>query len=174
MITVGSASKIFWAGLRFGWVRAPVPVIAQLAWLKVVAGLGSNVITQVVTARLLADIEASRRFIREDMERHYRNLTALLGEHLPNWTWASPRGGLCLWVRIDGDATQFAQLALHHGVTVVPGPAASPSERQEHYLRIPFVHNRSRMKEGVRRLTRAWEAYQQTADAPTTYAPVLV
>ncbi len=77
-------------------------------------------------------------------------------------------------MRIDGDATQFAQLALHHGVTVVPGPAASPSERQEHYLRIPFVHNRSRMKEGVRRLARAWEAYQQTADAPTTYAPVLV
>ena len=174
VITVESASKIFWAGLRIGWVRAPAPIIARLARLKVVADLGSNVITQIVTERLLANINASRHFIHEDVARRYQNLANLLAEFLPDWKWQPPQGGLCLWVRIDGDAAQFAQVALRHGVTVVPGPAASPSERHGDYLRIPFVHGRAEMVEGITRLARAWQAYQRTEDATAAYAPVLV
>ncbi len=174
VITVESASKIFWAGLRIGWVRAPAPVIARLTRLKVVADLGTNIITQLITARMLADVETSRRFIQQDVARRHRILTDLLTESLPDWKWQTPHGGLCLWVKIDGDASQFAQIALRHGVTVVPGPAASPTEGHGDYLRIPFVHGQADMVEGVARLTRAWQAYQRTAETPTAYAPVLV
>jgi DNA-binding transcriptional MocR family regulator len=34
VITIGSLSKIFWAGLRVGWIRGAVPLIERLARLK--------------------------------------------------------------------------------------------------------------------------------------------
>ena len=34
VLSVGSISKLFWAALRVGWVRAPVPVIAQMVRVK--------------------------------------------------------------------------------------------------------------------------------------------
>jgi len=42
VITVGSLSKLFWGGLRVGWVRAPRHVIARLAERKVVADIASR------------------------------------------------------------------------------------------------------------------------------------
>ena len=48
VLSVGSISKLFWAALRVGWVRAPVPVIAQLVRVKTGADLGSALMTQAI------------------------------------------------------------------------------------------------------------------------------
>jgi DNA-binding transcriptional MocR family regulator len=58
-----------------------------------------------------------------------------------------------------GDATGFAQIALRHGVAVVPGPLASPDGRGADRLRLPFVHDAETMTEGIQRLARAWRAF---------------
>src|SRR6185437_8935607 len=53
ILTVDSLSKLFWAGLRVGWIRAPEPIVAQLGRLKAVADLGGSLPAQVIASRLL-------------------------------------------------------------------------------------------------------------------------
>ena len=94
--------------------------------------------------------------MRERLDR----LTKLLKEHLPSWKWKEPAGGLSLWVELpEGDANAFAQVALRHGVAVVPGTLASPTGGCADRLRLPFVLDAAPMREGVERLARAWAAY---------------
>ena len=54
-ITVGSASKAFWGGLRVGWVRAPLDLMEQLTRSRVTLDLGVPVMEQLATVRLLED-----------------------------------------------------------------------------------------------------------------------
>ncbi|MFN2504067.1 MAG: PLP-dependent aminotransferase family protein, partial [Acidimicrobiales bacterium] len=60
ILTVGSLSKVLWAGLRVGWVRGSEEMIGRLVHGKVVHDLGSAVLPQAVAARLLPRLEELR------------------------------------------------------------------------------------------------------------------
>ena len=175
VLTIGSMSKLFWGGLRVGWISASEEVLARIAKLKIMADLGSSLVGQLVATRVLAEAarvrQARRREIRERLER----LTKLLSRLLPDWSWAEPAGGLSLWVKLPrGDANEFAQVALRHGVSVVPGPLASPDGGCVDRLRVPYVLEAGPMTEGVERLARAWAAYSATARRERESVGVLV
>jgi DNA-binding transcriptional MocR family regulator len=173
VLTVGSVSKLVWAGLRIGWVRAEAPVVARLARFKVLSDLGSSVPAQVLAARLLRRAGAIREARRQEARALRAALERELAAVFPDWTWGRPAGGLCLWVRLPrGNAEELARLALRHGVAIVPGPTCSPRDAWETYLRLPFVHGSEQMREGIARLARAWAAYPPAArPGPTRAAP---
>ena len=52
-ITIGSASKSFWGGLRLGWIRAGHADMERLTHARVGLDLGAPVLEQLVLARLL-------------------------------------------------------------------------------------------------------------------------
>ena len=52
-ITIGSASKAFWGGLRLGWLRAPHARMDALTQARLGLDLGAPVLEQLVLARLL-------------------------------------------------------------------------------------------------------------------------
>ncbi|HEV3457924.1 MAG TPA: PLP-dependent aminotransferase family protein [Thermoanaerobaculia bacterium] len=159
VVTVGSLSKLVWAGLRIGWVRAEAPVVARLARFKVLSDLGSSLPSQVLAARLLRRAAAIREARRQEARERRRALEQALAAALPDWTWRRPAGGLCLWVRLPrGNAEELARHALRHGVAIVPGPTCSPRDAWENYLRLPFVLAQGELNEGIARLARAWEA----------------
>ena len=56
-ITIGSASKSFWGGLRLGWIRAPHAQMERLTQARVSLDLGAPVLEQLVLVRLLADAD---------------------------------------------------------------------------------------------------------------------
>ncbi|MBE1469509.1 PLP-dependent aminotransferase family protein [Kibdelosporangium phytohabitans] len=155
ILSVGSLAKSVWAGLRIGWVRGPSAVIERLARYKARADLGNAVLDQALAARLLpklTDITAARR---EVLLRRLHQLQDLLATHLPDWRWRSPEGGSALWVELpDTDAQVFAQVALRHGVEVVPGSATDPSGGHDNHIRLPFTLPDA--DELVRRLAEAW------------------
>ncbi|TCO60589.1 PLP-dependent aminotransferase family protein [Actinocrispum wychmicini] len=157
ILSVGSLAKTVWAGLRIGWVRAPEPVIDRLARYKVRADLGNAVLDQALAARLLpkiTDIAAGRR---ETLARRLGHLAGLLAMHLPNWRWRTPEGGSALWVELpEVDAQIFAQVALRHGVEVVPGSATDPNGHHDNHIRIPFTLSEADIAELVNRLAMAW------------------
>ena len=160
ILTIGSLSKLFWGGLRIGWIRASEEILARITRLKIMADLGGSLIGQLVAVRLLAEAERVKAIRRREMRERLDRLTKLLSRHLPDWSWDSPAGGLSLWVRLpQGDANSFAQAALRHGVAVVPGSLASPDGGCTEHLRLPYVLDTEPMREGVERLARAWEAY---------------
>ena len=160
VLTIGSLSKLVWAGLRIGWVRAEAPVIARLARFKVLSDLGSSLPGQILGARLLRRAAAIREARRHEARERRRALEQALAAALPDWTWRRPAGGLCLWVRLPrGNAEELARHALRHGVAIVSGPTCSPRDAWQSYLRLPFSLEQEEMREGIARLARAWEAY---------------
>ncbi|MGE0027685.1 MAG: PLP-dependent aminotransferase family protein [Thermoleophilia bacterium] len=175
VITIGSMSKVFWAGLRVGWIRAPRPIVERLVQLKVRADLSSDILSQAVAAAALprlADAAAERR---ADLGPRHRVLAAALARHLPEWTWDTPTGGCILWVRIPGgDAREFGQVAQRYGVTVVPGQVLSASGGHADRLRLPFVAEEPVLEEAARRLALAWSAYRGGGAAAEAPAAIIV
>ena len=172
VITVGSMSKLFWGGLRIGWIRAAEPVISRLRRLKAIADLGSPLLEQHWAARLLPHADQAGAERRADLGHRRRLLEGALGDALPSWRWASPAGGVSLWVQVPGDARTLAASALRHGVRVVPGPQFCADEGCSDHLRLPFTQAPEILAEGVRRLAAAW--HDQEPDLAGGLDPVVV
>jgi DNA-binding transcriptional MocR family regulator len=158
---VGSLSKLFWGGLRIGFVRAPEPVALRFARVKATHDLGSSAVAQILAERLLrspdrVDLVATRN---RDLKARYEALGSALRQHVPEWTWHEPAGGLSLWVQLPGPvARPFAEVALRHGVAVATADALSAGPGQADRIRVSFAAPVAILQEGVRRLATAWDA----------------
>ncbi|MGC7098250.1 PLP-dependent aminotransferase family protein [Amycolatopsis lurida] len=160
VITIGSLSKVAWGGLRIGWVRAPVRVVARLARLRAVHDLGGNVPAQLAAADLLAHLGTLQRRGAAQRQARHDHLRAELARHLPDWHVPAVPGGQTLWVRLPhGDGTSFTQAALRHGVAVLPGTGLDADGGSTEYLRLHFIATPDDLTEAVRRLTAAWRGY---------------
>ncbi len=161
VIAIGSASKLFWGGLRVGWIRAPENVVRRLVHLKASVDLGTPVISQLVTARLLQKAEEITEQRCAELRARLDYLLKLLTAHLPEWSWQRPRGGISLWVRLpDTNADDFSQIALQHGVALVSGSLLSPNGEHTSGIRLSFGLDFPALEEGTLRLAEAWAAYQ--------------
>ena len=175
VLTVGSMSKLFWGGLRVGWVRGPVAAIAQLACVKTAADLGSASVTHAIAAQLLTALDRAKAIRREQHLRRRDHLVSLLRERLPEWQFTQPQGGFFLWVRLPaGDGRYFAQCSARHGVAVTPGSVFAADESLAEYLRIPFVLDEASIALGVDRLTAAWSEFRGIANARLTRSAPIV
>jgi len=164
VFTVGSLSKLFWGGLRVGWVRGPRPLVTRLTRFKVAADLSGSLLSQALATRLLARRDEVARMRRRESRRRFECLTGLLREKLPEWSWTEPSGGLTLWVRLPTPgAEELARVALRHGVSIVPGPVHSPSHGFADRLRLPYVLDEGPLAEGIARLARAWQECRRPA-----------
>jgi DNA-binding transcriptional MocR family regulator len=175
VISIGSLSKLCWGGLRIGWIRAPEPLLVRLAGLKVASDLGSAMLSQLVAVRLLERVDEVRRLRRAQLVRQRDALAAGLTERLPDWSWTLPGGGLSMWVRLPhGDASEFAQVALRHGVALLAGPAVCADGGHAAYLRLVYVHEPALIADAVERLARAWQAYAPIASPAPREMGVIV
>jgi DNA-binding transcriptional MocR family regulator len=160
VLTIGSLSKLVWPGLRLGWIRAPEPIIQRLARLKSAMDLASPITTQAVAARLFGALDVVRALRRQQLKPRRDLLASLLGERIPEWTFRVPHGGLFLWVELpSGDAREFAQFAVRHGVVALPGSTLSADESHTTFLRIPFLAEPETLRRGVDRLATAWRGF---------------
>lgn len=164
VLTIGSFSKLFWGGLRLGWVRAPQSVVSRLAQVRASQDLGGALPSQVLATHLMDYADEIEVIRREELRVRYALMTRFLAERLPGWSWNEPAGGLCTWVKLPtGRAEELAQVALRHGVALLPGTAASPLHGFEDYLRLPMVGDLATLEEGLERLARAWAEYAPLA-----------
>ncbi|WP_368563325.1 PLP-dependent aminotransferase family protein [Pseudoxanthomonas sp. UTMC 1351] len=155
-ITIGSASKMFWGGLRVGWIRAPRELVSRIIAARVQIDLGSSLFDQLVIAELLsaADILAVRR---EQLRQRRDALALALAEHLPSWRFRLPGGGLTLWVQLPhGSATRLAADVERAGVYLAPGPVFSVEGGSDARLRIPYAKPEEQLVEAVRRIADVW------------------
>jgi DNA-binding transcriptional MocR family regulator len=161
ILTIGSFDKLFWTGLRTGYIRGPEAWILRLGRFKALSDLGGPLYSQAIATLLLDGVAAAMKTRRREVGGKLGLLTKLLGQHLPAWTWKKPAGGLLLWARMPaGDALELAQIAARHGVALVSGAANSPDHRFADHVRLPIVADAATMKEGIARLARATAEYQ--------------
>ncbi len=166
VLTLGSLSKLFWGGLRIGWIRGPRPLIAHLGRVKAVADLGTSIIGQAIAVGLLDRAPEIRELRRRELGEALDLLTGLLTRQLPGWTWRRPEGGSSLWVRLPfGSASELAALAGGHGVAIVPGPVMSARGAFDDHVRLPLARDAATLRDGVGRLARAWREYERSASS---------
>jgi len=166
IVSVGSLSKLFWAGLRVGWIRAPRSAIAQLGQLKAVADLGTSLVSQAIAASMLVGSERISDLRRAELTGRLALLEDLVCTMLPDWRWRRPKGGLSIWARLPaGSSTELAQIAGRRGVLIAPGPLMSPTGRFDEFIRLPFDHEPAVLREGIRRLASAWRSYAAALDS---------
>ena len=158
-------STLFWSGLRIGWVRGPEHLISRLGRLKATADLGTSFIDQLVASRLLESVIEVKKFRCSELAVRRNLLAEHLNRLLSDWSWRRAPGGTCLWVKLPrGDTGELSQVALRHGVLILPGTSFSPNGEWQSWLRLPFVLEARRLKIGIERLAKAWDEYASSLE----------
>src|SRR5690606_12489876 len=157
VVTVGSASKSFWGGLRVGWVRAHPDLVARLARTRQSADIATAVLEQLTVVELLDDaptvLAERRRMLRAQRDL----LCGLLGAALPDWRVHVPRGGLAAWVAVGAPvARRCPGAAAGAGVLANAGPTFTPDGCAADGLRLTFSRPPDELERAVPRLVAAW------------------
>lgn len=174
VISVGSLSKSVWGGMRIGWMRAPAEITARLARFKSVHDLGSSMLSQVMAVTLLNDLDTFLEQRQRELRARQAGMETYLKQHLPDWQWQHPNGGLFLWAQLPtGDARDFAQEALRHDVLITHGPMLSVNDEYTRHIRLSYICEPDELLVGLARLEQAWQHYLARLDKQYT-GPVLL
>jgi DNA-binding transcriptional MocR family regulator len=176
VVTVGSASKAFWAGMRIGWVRAAPDVIRSLVSARAYADLGTPVLEQLAVNWLMAgDGWEQATALRRAQARENRDtLVTALRTHVPDWEFDVPSGGLTLWVKAGGlSGSRLAELGERVGIRVPSGPRFGVDGAFEGFVRLPFTVGGAVAEEAAIRLAAAARLVRQGtttgAEPPRTF-----
>ena len=160
VISVGSLSKLYWAGLRVGWLRAGGGLLPRLAQAKTLADFGGSGPSQRIAVHLINDLPRLREQRRVATLPARDMLATLLAERLPQWRFDVPAGGQFLWIELPTtNATGYTQIAARHGVRVFPGAAMFVEPAEDCWLRLPFTMPSALLPEAVERMAAAWEEF---------------
>jgi DNA-binding transcriptional MocR family regulator len=162
VITVGSAAKVLWGGLRIGWIRTAAPLVRRLAALRPAMDLGGPVLEQLVAARLMGDLEQIARARRAELTAARDHLLGRLGEAFPGWRPSRPAGGLSLWVDLGAPvSSRLVGAARRHDVLLAAGPRFGLAGAFERFLRVPYTLRRDRVEPALERLAAAWHSLDE-------------
>lgn len=152
-ITVGSLSKPVWGGLRVGWARADPALIHRMVTARAAVDLASPLFEQIVathTFERLEEILAERRAV---IRTRRAALSAALDEHLPDWSYAVPGGGMFIWAELPApNATGLALEAARRDVHITPGPRFAAAGLLDRHVRLPFTLAPWQLERAVRTL----------------------
>ena len=165
VITIGSAGKSFWGGLRIGWIRASARTIASLVQARDSLDLGTPLLEQLACSWLL---ENDRTWLpaRRAMLAARRDMCgALMTEYFPHWRFTSPEGGLSFWVELPGMlATLFSARAESIGIHIGTGTRFGLAGAFDRYLRLPFTLDDEELRNAFTTLQPVWAGLTQQSE----------
>ncbi len=156
VVSVGSASKTMWGGLRVGWIRASTTIIDRLVAARFSFDLGAAVLEQLITSELLEDLDAIIAY-RRDLHRASRDtLAASLTRDLPSAHLHSVDGGVAAWVRLDTPVSSALTIAARsRGLLIGAGPWFGLSGEFERNIRVPITATPDAIERAVTILAEA-------------------
>ena len=139
-VLVGSVSKAVWAGLRVGWIRAPeAALIGELLHHPLCEPLSAPPMEQLIAVELLGELDPLLRRRRAELRAQRDHLADRLAED-GRWEFTVPRGGLVLWLRLNGvRADAVTARASAAGLHLAPGPHFAVDGTLTRYLRVPYT-----------------------------------
>lgn len=155
VITIGSASKTIWSGLRVGWIRTSAARVRELLLNPLQAQLSPPPLEQLIAQDLLSDPEVVLHQRRTRLRAQRDHLAALLAR-TDDWSFTVPPGGLTLWLRLrNTTAAALTEHANRLGLTLSPGPHFSADRTLTRHLRLPFTATTDTLDEAVTLLRQA-------------------
>lgn len=159
-ITLGSASKAWWGGLRLGWVRMPAGRVGEAVEARLGLDLGAPVLEQLVLTHLLTGDGAALRAQRDRLRLQRDHLVAAVRRELPDWRFRVPAGGMVLWCELPdvphASASQVAHEAERLGLVITAGPQFAATGGLDRFVRLPYAQPPAELDRAVDRLARAW------------------
>jgi DNA-binding transcriptional MocR family regulator len=152
VLSIGTTSKLFWGGLRIGWIRGGVPIISRLTEAKKAVDLATAVIEQLLAVDLIARADEAREQRGSSLAAQLRATEQVVSERRPAWEWTPPTGGTGLWIDTGADALALVERARRRGLRIVAGPAFSAYGAFHRHLRLPIWHPRHDLHEALSRL----------------------
>jgi len=154
--TIGTLSKLFWGGIRIGWIRAAVPVVERLTSFKAVSDLGCSIFDQHLALHLFDNLQEARAHRHQEIIRHLDIAEGLIKQHAPcNWHWQRPKGGTAMWIDMPGtDMVALSQKAQQHRLFLSAGSDYSVHENFGSFIRLPFVRPVDIMKFAIQTITQ--------------------
>ncbi len=157
---VGTLSKAFAPGLRFGWLAAPPDAVARIAAVRSIVDRQGDPVGEHAVADLLRDGELVRhlRRVQRIYARRQGLLSRALGRALGDvLAFRVPSGGLALWSTARGvDVEAWRARALARGVAVDVGRRYRLDGAPLAALRLGFAAlDEAEILEAVRRLAAA-------------------
>jgi len=146
LLTIGTASKLWWGGLRVGWIRAVPAVIRSIAEIRKTVDLSGAPIEQMVCANLFPSADQARSARQAELRLSLASTMELISELHPSWTVHVPKGGTGLWIDTHTDATRLSQMAKRNGIQLVAGPAFSVYGGFESFIRLPIIHDAKELR----------------------------
>jgi DNA-binding transcriptional MocR family regulator len=160
-ITVGSAAKAFWGGLRIGWIRAPGDRVGALVGSRLTLDLGAPPLEQLVLTELMAANGAVLEHHRDQLRASRETLVEALTRRLPDWRFHTPAGGLALWCELPSPlSSALSTAAEEQGLLLPAGPSFAPEGGLERFVRIPYTQRPEVLADAVERLVPAWSDAQ--------------
>lgn len=169
VLTIGSMSKSFWAGLRIGWIRAERSTLATIAALRPSIDLGTAVVEQLAAARLLEVSEDVLPERREILRSRRALLLSLMSRRLPDWRPIPGRGGMAVWFRLPAPmSSALSAAASRIGLEIPPGPRFGVDGTLERFIRVPYTLPEEQLDEAIALLARAWHSVTGVSAPETT------
>lgn len=122
---LGSFSKTLAPALRIGWIRAEDSMLQPLISYKEATDLHTSTITQKIVSYYLNDpseFENHKAKLRARYHDKMLYFAKMLTEHLPQFTFTLPKGGMFIYGSLTGtDTMQLIKESMNQGVVFVPG-----------------------------------------------------
>ncbi len=174
-VTVGSVSKIFWGGVRIGWMRIPRRRVDHVAASRLGLDLGAPVLEQLVAAELMGDHDTIVADCRTRLRAARDLLAAQIRDWLPEWKLIVPSGGMALWAELPESRSGVLSIAARkHGLRLVAGPNFAPAGGLDRWIRLPYTVPETEVAQVGPRLAAAWDdAKSMTRRGPTGRARIV-
>ncbi|EKT4524419.1 PLP-dependent aminotransferase family protein [Pseudomonas putida] len=142
VIYMASFSKTLSSSLRVGYLVADAALLARLAELKMVTGIGTSRFAEQVVGQMLAT-GSYRKSVQRLRVRLGQHMAKVLGQ-LEAFGWevfCEPYGGMFVWARSpERDFASLERIALEHAVLLTPGSAFDPEGAPSDWLRINVAY----------------------------------
>jgi DNA-binding transcriptional MocR family regulator len=150
-VHIGSLSKIVWAGLRIGWIRAPATLVASLAAQPLAQAVAPPPLEQLVALHLMDELPAIGAARRRELRTNLDGLQAAIAEARTGSLARLPEGGLSAWLALPPgvSSADLARRAPAAGLRISPGSAFSPDGTLDGYLRMPLTHEPKRQRDAI-------------------------
>lgn len=154
-LLIGTLSKLFWGGLRIGWIRSSENNIHMLREVRKVSDLAPPVFEQLIAVKLLDKAKEARSERRKMLTKGFELTTRFVSELLPEWDILPVDGGTSIWINTHRDATTLASFAASAGVLLAPGSMFSPSNGFASFLKFPIWRNEEILSRGLHKIANS-------------------
>lgn len=162
IVTVGSFNKIYWGGLRVGWLRVHQSLVESAARTKAKSDSGCSIPSQVLVMKLIEHHNTIVGKRRDQVERQALIVSRFIAEHLPEWQIESIPHGPAVWIRLPlRDTADFVAQSSRNFVPIGYGGIYRSDGRASPHIRLTLTSPEAVLAKGLDDLAQSWSAYDR-------------